>query len=287
MNRVLKFGDHSTSTDKAEEFINMILNPKINESSVSDDHINQILKKTLSDLSFNYGLIFTFGLGIRAMFPIVENLIKNGNIKIDLTPETVVLLCLASLSVTYLEEKKNRTGEKKIECQNCKGDNCQICGGSGTIDSVVTKGDVRTILEELKLNGVGNGIVKKIVKCFKSIGNILSILFKNTPVMIGSFMDMFGFTSLLIPITNAISSMVINYSLDVESLPGNFLSLGVGITTFLAKNGFSFLVKKLKSKLNIKINTDCENPAFIKSHDGEIKDGDVPDLGQNKLIVEQ
>ena len=54
MNRVLKFGDHSTSTDKAEEFINMILNPKINESSVSDDHINQILKKTLSDLSFNY-----------------------------------------------------------------------------------------------------------------------------------------------------------------------------------------------------------------------------------------
>jgi hypothetical protein len=305
MAKVLKFNEHQLSIKAAEELIDMIINPKLNESSIDDTYVQKILKGLSGDLKFNYGLVFTFGAGIKAMYPIVDNLIKNGNLKIDLNSENIVLLSLAALAVTYLEEKNNKSGDNKLECKDCEGlgiiynkcdvcegegceeceVECETCKGKGYIDSVVTKADARTILEELKLRGIGNGIVKKLVKCFKSIGNLLKILFKNTPYIISGFMDMFAYTSILIPTMNAISALIGNYNIDMDTLVGNFASMGVGVGTFLAKNGFNYLVNKLKDKLNIKINPDLQKPTFARSYD--IKDGESDDMGKNKLIKEQ
>jgi hypothetical protein len=44
MAKVLKFNDHSNSLQMAEDLIEMIVNPKLNESSIDDSHIQKILK---------------------------------------------------------------------------------------------------------------------------------------------------------------------------------------------------------------------------------------------------
>ena len=164
----------------AEDLSNFIANPTINESDNKDSQINGILKKLSQDLKFNYGLVFTFGVGVRVMYPIVEGLISNGSLKVEPTMENIVLVSIAALTITYLEESKNKAGDSEVPC-NCKNKSkeCEKCGGTGVIKSIVTKQDARTILEELKLRGIGNGIVKGVVKSFISIGNLMKVIFKN------------------------------------------------------------------------------------------------------------
>jgi hypothetical protein len=296
MNKVLRYNEYQSSVDIAEKLIEMIVNPKLNES-VDDSHIKNILKSLSRDLKFNYNLVLTFGTGIKAMIPVVDNLIKNSKLNIELTTENLVLLTITALSITYLEEKNNRIGSEEIECLDCEGtgfenptndldDNpCSICLGYGSIKSKVTKKDTDTLLAELKLRGIGDNIVKKVITCFKSIGNIFKIIFRNTPYIISGFLDMLGYTAILLPSMNAISALIGEYHFNIDTLPANLLSVGLGIGTFLAKNGFNYLVNKLKDKFNLKINPDLNNPTFLKSID--INDGDTKDMDNNKLIKEQ
>ena len=103
----------------AEDLSNFIANPTINESDNKDSQINGILKKLSQDLKFNYGLVFTFGVGVRVMYPIVEGLISNGSLKVEPTMENIVLVSIAALTITYLEESKNKAGDSEVPC-NCK-----------------------------------------------------------------------------------------------------------------------------------------------------------------------
>lgn len=279
---ILKYRDY----DMSLRFMELLESNKVNES-MSDYNIMDVLKDLSKDLKFNYGLIFTFGAGIQTMFPIVDNLIKNENIKIEFTNENVLLITLTALAITYLEEKNNRIGDSKVKC-SCKDKrkDCSICSGTGYVDSKVNRDDARTMLEELKLRGIGNGIVKKLVKCFRAIGNIVKILFKNSPYVINGLIDMFGYTAMLIPTMNAISALIGEYDLNMETLPGNFLALGAGIGTFLAKRGFNYIIRKLKNKLGFKT-ANLEVPTAAKPYD--ISDGEVDKekMGKNKLIKEQ
>lgn len=306
MKKVFKYQQFSDSLSLAEEFIDVILNPRINESVEPDEKvIHKILKGLANDLKFNYGLVFTFGAGIKSLYPTVENLIKNGNLKIDLTPENIVLLSFATLAIVFLEEKKNK-GYDEMICPDCEGEGlsqkdcelcdnqgcevcegpCKKCGGEGKIKVDINKQEIKTLLEELKLKGIGNGIVKKLTKCVQAIGNIAKLLYKNTPYIITGFLDMIGYASILVPTMNAISFLVSNYNLDMDSLTGNFLSLGLGISSFIAKNGFMYIVDRLKKKFGIKVNPDIQEPTFIKPYD--VKDGDSPKRDdKSKLITEQ
>lgn len=306
MKRILKYKDHQKSILIAEELIELILNPQLNESKLDDSHIKKILKSLAGDLKFNYSLIFTFGAGIGAMIPIVSNLLKNASLNVELTDENIVLLCITALAITYLEEQKNKTGEHEIECQDCKGQghnidcelcdgegcddcekDCETCKGSGLVKSLVTKEDAKTLLEELKLRGIGNGIVKKLVNCFKSIGNVLKVIFRNTPYIVTGFLDMFGYTSLLLPTMNAISTLIGKYDFNLDNLPINLLTVGVGVTSLLAKNSLNYLITRLKDKFNLKVNPDLDKPTVVRPYSGEIKDGEERDLGKNQLIKEQ
>jgi hypothetical protein len=82
---------------------------------------------------------------------------------------------------------------------------------------------------------------------------------------------------------NAISWMVDKYQFNMETFAANFSSIGVGISTLLAKKGFNYLVNRLGDKVNI--NGDLEAQTLDMPHD--IKDGEEGDLGRNKLIKEQ
>jgi hypothetical protein len=269
----------------AEDLCEFIANPIINESDNKDSQINGVLKKLSQDLKFNYGLVFTFGVGVRVMYPIVEGLIKNGTLNVEPTMENIILVSIAALTITYLEESKNKAGDSEVPC-DCKDKpkNCDICGGTGMVKSIVTKQDARTILEELKLRGIGNGIIKKMVECFKFLGSIFKSLFRNTPYVVNGLIDMLAYTSILIPAMNGISAIVGKYDLTIDTLIGNAAAISLGIMTFLTKYGFDWLVKKFKNKFGF----DTKNldvPTVVKPFD--IIDTEDDNLGDNKLIKEQ
>lgn len=262
--KLLRYSEHIKTIEMAEEFLSVIGNDTINES----DKVNHdfITKKIINDLRLNAQLALTFGPGLKAMFPVINKLVTNMNLNIDLNAETVVLMTIAGVTIAFIEEHKESHG-KKFEK------------------------DAKSMLEELKLRGVGNGIIKKIVTCIKSIGNIFKILFKNKRHVINGFFDMFGYTALVIPIINAILYMVGKYDMNLDTLPSNFLSLGLGVTTLSAKHGLNYLIDLLKDKLKLNKKdifsgvNDIDDPILKKYPHPEYID--VEEYDDSKLIKEQ
>lgn len=232
--KVLKFKEYTKFDTMAEELIDMLSNPPINEDKNQDSGWKQILNKVFSDLGLNFALITTFGTGIASMFPIVSELIDNNNLNLDSTKENMLLLTITAVAITYLEERKNKTTKMRIDMSDQE-----------------IKENAQSLLAELKLRGIGNGIVKKVVKSFQAIGNLIKIIFKNVNNVINGFIDMFAYTSLLLPCMNVLSSFIDKYSLNLETLQGNFLSIGVGVLTIIAKNGIDYIIKKLGDKFNL------------------------------------
>lgn len=264
--KLLRYSEHSESIDMAETFINLVQSNPINESS---DNYDRVTKKIVDDLKLNGSLVLTLGVGLKAMFPVVNELVENMKLKIDLNIETIVLMTIASITIAYLEELKESKEKKKFEK------------------------DSKSMLEELKLRGVGNNIVKKLVSCIKSIGNIVHIIFKNRRYSINGFFDMFGYASISVPIINAVLSMINKYDMNLETLPGNFLSLGLGITSLVSKHGLNYIIDKLKDKFKLdkslisKSINDIDDPILKKYPHPEYIDIDYDNIEDEKLIKEQ
>ena len=254
--KILRYTDYSNSSEMANFLISNLENPIINES-LDESYVRKMLKGFSNDLKFNIGLIFTFGTGISAMVPVVQNLIKNGNLKIDPSLENIVLLSLTTMAILYLEETKNKVGDVEVDCPDCKSNGCEKCK-NGKVKSRVTRSDAQTLLEELKMRGIGNGIVKKFVSVFKSVGNLIRTLFRNSKYPVKGLLEMFGYTALLIPVMNAINTLVGKYDLTPDNIIGNFLAIGASITTLVAKNSIDFLISKLKNKFQLKLPKDIE-----------------------------
>lgn len=210
------------------------------------DSYKRVEKKVLSDLKLDSKLALTFGAGIGALYPIVEKLMKNMNIQsIEINTETIVLLTIASITIVFLEEKKDMDIAKREK---------------------LTK-DSKSMLEELRMRGIGDGIVKKIIKALDSIKNIFSLIGKHIGAIIGGVIDMFAYTSILIPIMNAILFLIGKYDMTPDSVIQNFFSLGVGVSSRIAKHSLIELITKLKNKLNIdknKIIGEIETPVIQK-----------------------
>lgn len=266
MKRLVKFSEYQKSINLLEDFVDRLVDERLHESEIKDPNIKNILDQLQKDLKFNYGLILTFGTGINAMYPIVTHLLKNSNLNVELTTENIVMLTITAIAIAYLEEKKNKTGEINIDCDTCLGGGflqnklgeveCNKCSGTGQIKSLVTKQDTDTLLAELKLRGLGNGIVKKLVNCFVILGDFLKMIFKHASLVISNFVDLFSYTSLLIPTMNAISGIINYNNLNLESLPleigKNLLVFGMGVGTMLAKRGFEWISNKIKDFLRSK-----------------------------------
>lgn len=241
--KILKYNQFSEKSDIFNDFIGALDKNLIVESTEDVGIIDKILKDLSRDLKLNMSLVFTFGTGIKAMYPIVENLIKNGNFKIELNPENIVLLSLTSLSICYLEHLRNSKSES-------------------------IKSDIKSLLEELKMSGIGNGIVKVFVKVFKSIGSFIKNIFKNTGYAVSGLFEMLGYTALMIPFMNAISVVIGKYELTPESLVGNLLSIGLSFGAFSGKNIVNSIINRIKDKININVSsTKKENPLSVKSYD--------------------
>jgi len=216
MSNILNFKDYTLSQD----FIWSMSNAKLNESSDDEkDLIKKILIKSQKDLGLNVQLTFTFGTGVTYMYPIVKNLISNKSINIDSSIENITLLTLTSLCILSLS-----LGEETY---------------------TDLKKDIRSLLEELKLRGIGNGLVKKLVECLSTISKFIFEIFKTTPYVIRNLLDIFGYTALLIPILGALSSTIQSQGWDINTMVGNLYSLGAGVASIILKNGIDHFISTL------------------------------------------
>ena len=183
--KIQRYSDYSLQYDMAQDFLNSF-DEVVKESSGGSSY-EKVAKKVISDLKLNFNLVATFGAGIGALYPVVESVMSNMSYdSFNLTTESVVLLTLAAVTITYLEEKKFKSAEE---------------------EAILTK-DSKSMLEELKMRGFGNGIVKKLMKGLESVKNIFYIIGKHLGAVVGSIVDMFAYTSLLIPIMNGVMFII-------------------------------------------------------------------------------
>jgi hypothetical protein len=259
---IIKFKEYSLQDSMANDFLNSF-DKMITESD--ETSYKKVQNKIVSDLKLNTQFILTFGIGIGTFYPIVDKLMRNMNIdSIELTPDKVVLLTLAALTIIYIEEKKFKSDKE---------------------EEVLTK-DSKSMLEELKMMGIGNGIVKKLIKALQSIKGIFSIISKHLGAVVGGFIDMFAYTGMLIPIMNGILYIVGKYDLNIDTLIQNFIGLAMGVGTIIAKHGITEIVNKLKDKFSInkkKVIDEIETPIIQKF--GDINDASPEQNGE--LIKEQ
>jgi hypothetical protein len=226
--KIQKFQQYSLQDSMALDFINSF-DGLITESDETE--YKKVQKRVISDLRLNGNLSLTFGTGIKAFYPVVDKLMTNMKISsIDITADKVVLLTICAFTIVYLEEKKFKDGQE---------------------EEILTK-DSKSMLEELKMMGIGNGIVKKVVKLFKSITNIFTIIGKHLNTVTKGFIDMFAYTAILIPIMNGILYIIGKYDLSVDTFLQNFAALGIGVGTLIAKNGIISIIDKLKDKISTK-----------------------------------
>lgn len=230
------------------------------------DSYKRVEKKVLSDLKLDMKLVLTFGAGIGALYPVVSKMMENLGVSgVEITKETIVLLTIACVTIVFLEENKTKTPEQEQQLVK----------------------DSKSMLEELRMRGIGDGIVKRVIKSIESIKNVFATISKHVGAMVGGVIDMFGYTSILIPIMNAILWIIGKYDMSVDSVIQNFFSLGVGIASRIAKHGLVELINKLKgiisNKTKDEIIDELETPVIQRFSDIRVKDSEQ----EGDLIKEQ
>jgi hypothetical protein len=236
--KILKYEEYYNWEILAQEFLEHIKNPMISESEESELGFQEIVSRIFKrlgiikddvgkEISFNLGLVTTFGTGVKLIYPVVSNLISNMRLEINPTKEDVVLLCITIISIIYLRNKK---------------------------DAPISADDIKNKLNAELSMKFGNPriFVGRFVKCFKSIFIFLQKFPKLFGVALGNILDMFSYTSILIPIMNAIGMFCKTQQLTPDTLMGNLLSLGVGISTITGKS----LINYIKGKFNKKDDSD-------------------------------
>ena len=81
---------------------------------------------------------------------------------------------------------------------------------------------------------------------------------------------MFAYTSLLIPIMNAVGYVINKYRFTLDNLDDNFLGLAYGIGTIAAKHAIIDIINRIKSKFPLnkkKIIDEIETPIIQKFGD--------------------
>jgi hypothetical protein len=232
----------------------------LNEN-IDSNRFKSIQDKIIKDLKLNFNLVGVFGAGIGAFYPIVQKLMTNTpNITVD--SESVVLATICAFTIIYLEEKKTKDIQK------------------------LTK-DSKSMLEELRMRGIGDFTIKKVIKALQSIKNIFDIIGKHIGAVIAGFVDMFSYTSILIPVMNGILSVIGKYDLNLDTIIQNFIGLGVGIGTVIAKHGIIDILDRLKLYVNKKkVIDEIETPVIQKFGD-KTYGNDSQEDSSTEMIKEQ
>jgi hypothetical protein len=222
MVRIHKFKAYSEAATLAGSFVGALTGDHPVYESGGDGA--RVLAKIVAKLKLNAGIIMSFGTGMEVLVPLVRRLIENGEIKVDLNTETATLLTLTAITIAYLQEEKEEKARRRLER------------------------DSRSLLEELKLSGVGNGIVKKTVGCIKAIGAVARLLMRHRGHVLTSFFEMLGYTALCLPVINAIKSIVGTYHFTLDNFKQNMASVALGLGALSAEQGLEYLKNLIHRK---------------------------------------
>jgi len=263
MSKILKFNEYRDWESIATDFIYQVQNSQISESEgseVTDDNIKKACEDVLGKFGFNIELSLTFGTGVKLFYPIVSRFVENLQIEIKPTFEDIVLLCITIISIIYLRYKR---------------------------DAPISDYDIKNKLNpEIQLKfGNPRNLVENLVSSFKHIYEFIKKFPKLFGVALNNIFDMFTYTTILIPVMDAIGLFCSKYSVTPDNLVGNLASLGVGISTIGMKKLWHNRQKTSKKFIDFIKNKLGKD----KSVDEEPSIGDLEeiDMGRTKLIKEQ
>ena len=205
--------------EMADEFLDMLFSDSISERAefIEDTFLDTIIHKCLID---KYEGI------LPKLYSITTHLIKNSSLKVVLTDKIIKLFTLAALSVCvmddmdFLKENKFKKSDYEIE--------------------------LKSILEELKLNGVGNGLVRNLADIYKAITDMSSNLFKTKKIF-----EIFSKPNFL----HTIDSYIQKYSLSINNISSYFDKIFNVIHTLYIK----------PNKLDTKLASISQNNNKVKS----------------------
>lgn len=156
---ILKFEDY-TINSSILSLIKEFENIDINESS-NNNHLNDIVS-TLN-LSKNIIDIYNF-VNFDVLFNIVKELISNDSLNVELSDKNITQ---STLSLILISLKNDIEKTNNLKYYN-------------SVDDL--KNDIRDILEELKLEGIGNGIIKKISTILDQIYDFFKLISKDIKI---------------------------------------------------------------------------------------------------------
>ena len=199
----------------SEDFIKILSNSKIIESNLIENSFTiklNALNKITEFKAFN------------SLVNIVEALIAEGNIQITVNKSNIELFLVAAIAVCINEEN------------NYVFFNC---------NKLNFESEIKNVLEELKLRGIGNGLVKMLSDVIKSIFNLYKIVYnKKTNTIIDIFNNNIVFF-------DSIAILIKKYHFNMNNIIDNFNSISLGISTMIKKYGLDYIFKKSDSKLLI------------------------------------
>lgn len=213
MGRVLRFGEHAMGQDLARELVEGAKGPHVLES----DGDRGFVEKLFSDLRLNAGVILSFGTGLEIMLPVMRRLVQNGELRVDASVENVALLTLTAITIAYLQEEREERARRALER------------------------DSKSLLEELKLRGIGNGIVRKAVGCVRALGALAKILLRHRGHVLASLLEMLGYSALCLPVIGSVKALIGAHGLTLDNFANNMASVAVGLGALSLKNGLEYL----------------------------------------------
>ena len=185
-------------------------------------------KKLMSEIGFNLYSVGTYGVSVAALYPLVQKLMETGEFDITPSVQSVVLLTICAVTILV---KENKDKAKKF------------------VDFATGKGMSQEDLD-------------KVINQIKTIKGIFAEIAQNFGKVISTFTDMLAYTSLLVPFSMVLGSLItqgnITSDLLSKSLPALELSLGA--------IGFKMLLNRIMHKLEIIIKgtNKFQNPENIK-----------------------
>lgn len=240
---ILKFEDY-TINSSILSLIKEFENIDINESS-NNNHLNDIVN-TLN-LSKNIIDIYNF-VNFEVLFNIVKELISNDSLNVELSDKNITQ---STLSLILISLKNDIEKTNNLKYYN-------------SVDDL--KKDIRDILEELKLEGIGNGIIKKISTILDQIYDFFKLISKD--IQINNIKTLFDIISndklsntILFPIYNYIKKNNVSMSSLEKTI------------SYMNSNTSVFSTEPIINAISKSFNTDIE----IDIHDSDIsnKNNDI------------
>lgn len=185
-------------------------------------------KKLISEIGFNLYSVGTYGVSVAALYPVIHKLMETG--KFDMSPsvQNVVLLTICAITVLIKENKDK--AQNLILFANKKG---------------MTQDDLDKVVNQIKTT---KGLFAEVALNF---GKVIS-----------TFTDMLAYTSLLVPFSMVLGSLISQGRIDTEIFSQSIPALEVSMGAM----GLKLLLNKIMHKLEILIKgtNKFQNPENIK-----------------------